>query len=81
MITTSLLCSGTNILMTAYRDRDDAFNYIAAGGMCVHNFEACIMSIYAPLYLGVTGGVFRLSWGVMPTIGGTVLGLLVRCVH
>lgn len=29
------LCSGTTILLTSYRDKDDALNYIAAGGMHV----------------------------------------------
>ena len=29
-------CSGTTILLASYRDRDDALNYIAAGGMWIH---------------------------------------------
>ena len=39
--------------------------------MCVDVLVCCA---------GATGGAFRLSWGVMPTLGGTVLGLLVRFV-
>ena len=30
------------------------------------------------LLLGITGGLYRLRWGLMPTIGGSVLGLLIR---
>lgn len=49
--------SGTASLLSVYRDKDGALNYIAAGG--------------------VTGGLFRVSRGVKPAIGGTVLGLLI----
>lgn len=29
-----LYCSGSNILLSTYRDKEDALNYIAAGGLC-----------------------------------------------
>lgn len=32
LISVDLLCSGTSILLTTYRDKDDALNFIAAGG-------------------------------------------------
>ena len=37
--------------------------------------------MFMPLLIeGITGGIYRLRMGVMPAVGGTVLGLLIRHV-
>lgn len=38
-----LYCSGSNILLSTYRDKEDALNYIAAGGLCYSRLNTSSM--------------------------------------